>query len=161
MIEVKTNSLKEFYRKLSNIGKEFQKAYNIPGQINKVLFNGGNNMRNHIIKEMRNTKRAPWSYKRGNKKHFPSLPGNYPAVDGGEAIRSIAFDVRIKTESAQLEIGNSGGAPYLKFLEGGTKKMESRPWLKPTTNVYEPNIRKDIENIVPDSVITFMVNGLK
>jgi hypothetical protein len=161
MIEVKTNSLKEFNRKLGGIAREFQKAYKIPGQVNKILFDGGNNMRNHIIKEMRNTKRAPWSYKRGGKKHFPSMPQSFPAIDTGEGIRSIMFDTRIKAESAELEIGSTAGAPYMKIHEDRKDILKRRPWLKPTTDLFKPQIIEELEKVVPENLIVFMVEGLR
>ncbi len=163
MIPVNSKSLDKLNRKLKAIFEQYKKSTRKPKEIQDVLFRKGNEMRNYIITEMRNTERAPWSYRKtkDGKRHHPSMPGNFPAVDTGEGIRSVAFDVSRKGFSTRLEIGNNAGAPYLKYLEEGTDRMDVRPWLEPTVKKHEEGILEELERIVPDNVIGFMVEGTK
>ena len=55
-------------------------------------------------------------------KHQASAPGEAPANRTGRLAKSADFIVR---GTSQLEVGEK--APYAKFLEEGTKKMEPRP----------------------------------
>lgn len=164
MIVIRTRNLDELNRKLRNISNQFKKgSLKKTKEIQQLLFSYGNDMRNHIITAMRNTTRAPWSYKRtkSGKRHHPSMPGGFPAVDSGEAIRAIAFDVSTNFKGVKLEFGANSGAPYLKFLEEGTDKMDARPWMEPTVDEFGDKIAGDLEKLVPDNVIGFMVQGTK
>ena len=114
MIPIDTKPIRELNKKIKKIANNFAKAYKKPKEIDDVLFRNGNEMRNYILLSMRNTQRAPWSYKRGNKRHHPSLPGQFPAIDRGEGVRSIAFNTSVTGSGNALEIGVNGGAPYLK-----------------------------------------------
>jgi hypothetical protein len=160
---IDSRGLKELSRKAGNIAKQFANAVKKPGEINKVLFEGGNKMRNFIITEMRNTKRAPWSYKatKSGKRHYPSLPGHFPAIDTGEGVRSIAFDTNVKPQSVFLQIGVTGGAPYLKKLEEALSERRKRPWLNPTVEKFKPQIMDDLGKIIPDNVNAWMITGTK
>jgi HK97 gp10 family phage protein len=40
----------------------------------------------------------------------------------------------------EAEVGSKGGAPYAKYLETGTKKMEARPFLKPAIEAHRDQI---------------------
>jgi HK97 gp10 family phage protein len=108
------------------------------------------NMRNHIILSMKRTKRASWFYSRqkGKKKHFPSLPYEYPAVDRGELWKHILINV----SKNKVEVGpGEAYAPYAKFLEGWpqrTRHMEPRPFLRPTWKKFEPTIKENIINTI-------------
>jgi HK97 gp10 family phage protein len=163
MTGITSKSLKELNRKLKNISKQFiTRSAHKRQEIYNALFEDGNNMRNYIITSMRNTTRAPWSYRKtkDGKRHHPSMPGSFPAVDTGEGIRSIAADVSMK-EGVRLEIGVNTGAPYLKFLEEGTKRTDARPWLEPTVQEFKPGIINKLEKIVPTNVVDFFVQGMK
>jgi len=130
----------------------------VPDMIDAIqdeLYIGANNIRNKIIKGMQKTKRAPWFYwrgkKPGRKKHFPSAPGEMPAIDSGELISRIVAEAR----KDEVEVGVEAGAPYAVFLEEGTDKMEARPFLEPTaeeeTPIIERNVLKAIEQSAKDT----------
>jgi HK97 gp10 family phage protein len=110
--------------------------------IHKRLVQGGNEIRNEIIKSMQKTPKTGKKYKRGKKFHIASSPGNPPAKDKGELIRSIIMSDR----QAEIEVGSKGGAPYSKLLEEGTMKMAKRPFLKPAVEKIMPNIIKRIKD---------------
>ena len=111
------------------------------------LVAGAQDVRNLILSRVANTKRAPWSYSRqkGKKRHYPSLPYNYPASDTGEFASSIVADIDIKR--LMVEVGSKARAPYASLLEEGTTKMKKRPWLEPTVDDLWPNIKKNVFNI--------------
>ncbi len=85
-------------------------------------------------------------YKRGNKTHQASASGEAPAVDTGQLLRTILFEVKNNT----LEVGSAGGAPYSQWLEDGTKskdgsvKMKARPFLQPALEKNEEDIKDSI-----------------
>lgn len=140
---IDSEALKKLNKDLNRIGRELAKqADKIPSTIGRELFIGGNKIRNTIIQSMRSTKRAPWYYTSGKTrvKHHPSLPYNPPAVDTGELIRSILFDV----DHMSMEVGSYGGAPYGKWLETGTPRMKPRPWLEPAVSEHADDIIKRI-----------------
>jgi len=104
---------------------------------------------------MRNTPKTGRHYKRGKKTHIASSPGNPPAIDSGELLRSIMFDVR----KMEIEVGVEGGAPYAEYLETGTFKVtaesitpteliESRPFLNPAVEKHHKEIIDDIGDSV-------------
>jgi len=99
---------------------------------------GTNNIRNRIIRSMQETRRAPWFYKRGNKRHYPSAPGNAPAIDREGLVSRIVTDVR----SDEIEVGVSAGAPYAEFLED-TQKL-NRPFLLPAVEEESEDFEKNI-----------------
>ena len=105
-----------------------------------------NEMRNTIILEMQRGTKTGEKYKRGKHLHQASGPGEYPAVDRGELLTSIFYDV--DESKMEVELGNLVGAPYGGFLEEGTKKMEPRKWLEPTVDKHEDELVKHIGNVV-------------
>lgn len=161
MIVIQTKNVKELARKMTNMAKEFALAVNKPKEINDVLYRAGNNMRNYIITEMRNTERAPWSYRKtkSGKRHHPSMPGHYPAIDTGEGVRSVAFDTSVNAKGVALEIGSNAGAPYLEHLETRKDRSKRRPWLDPTVKHFEKDILNDLEAIVPGNVGEYIIKA--
>ncbi|MBU1621803.1 MAG: hypothetical protein KKF27_21985 [Gammaproteobacteria bacterium] len=143
-------------KELNRIGNElFDKGKKLPGPINIELNLGATKIRNTIIKSMRDTPKTGRHYRRGKsgKAHIASSPGNPPAIDYGELVRSIMYDVR----DMELEAGVAGGAPYAVFLEGGTyefsekhmlasEKMESRPFLGPAVEKHYKEIISNVGN---------------
>jgi len=115
------------------------------------LYIGVNDIRSAIIKGMQRTQKAPWFYLRGKKpnrkKHYPSAPGEMPAIDSGELISRIVADQR----NMEAEVGVEAGAPYSIFLEEGTDDMEARPFLQPTVDEKAPKIENNIMKAIERS----------
>ena len=66
----------------------------------------------------------------GKKHHHPSYAGNPPAPDTGTLMRSITHEVSVKGNEVVGEVGSLiHDSDYPRFLEYGTSKMKSRPWL--------------------------------
>jgi len=149
---IESKALTKLNKKLDDIGEKLWKAgvkggggsgmdaNTIPDAITRRLALGANDIRNTIILSMRNTPKDGRHYKRGKKFHVASSPGNPPAIDSGELLRSIIFDVR----PMEVEIGDSGGGAYYEFLEEGTKKMDARPSLGPAVELHEKEIVDDV-----------------
>lgn len=138
---IDSKELKKLNKDLNKIGKNlFKVASEIPIDITRRLAVGANDIRSTIILSMKNTPETGRHYKRGKKFHIASSPGNPPAIDSGELLRSIMFDVR----DMEVEVGSIGGAPYAEFLEFGTKKMEARPFLGPAVEKHSKEIIDDV-----------------
>ena len=149
MIEVK--ELDKLNKKLDKIGKKLIGMSSgggnddIPGTITDRLAIGANDIRNTIILSMRNTPKTGKHYKRGKKKHIASSAGNAPAIDSGDLLKSIIFDVR----PMEIEVGSIINVPpYPRYLEEGTEKMDARPWLNPAVEKHHKEIIDDVgENV--------------
>lgn len=134
---IDSKALEKLNRNLDKIGKKLMGVVKeIPNPITQELAIGANDIRNAIITSMHNTPKTGRQYKRGKGKsgkfHTASSPSEAPAVDYGELLRSIMFDVR----EMEVEVGNEAGAPYGKFLEESTKHIEPRPWLEPAVSEH-------------------------
>ena len=130
---IDSKSLKELNKKLDKIGKKLVNVVEeVPTAVTQELAIGANDIRNTIINSMMREKKTGLPYRRGKNIHIASAPGEAPAVDFGELVRSIMFDVR----EMEVEVGNEAGAPYGVFLEKGTEHIEPRPWLEPAVNEH-------------------------
>ena len=85
------------------------------------------------------------------KAHHPSLPGNPPAVDGGDLRRSIRYEIHNEKNEVYGVVGSTQKDPnYAVRMEYGTKdgRIAPRPWLRPTMIKNNDWIRKSIANAV-------------
>jgi len=140
-----SKELGKLNKKLDKIGQNlFKAAKEIPDSVTRELALGANDIRNTVITSMRDTPKTGRHYRRGKggKVHIASSPGNPPAIDYGELVRSIMFNVG----NMEVEVGSIGGAPYSIFLEEGTEKMEARPFLGPAVDKHEKEILERVGN---------------
>lgn len=148
---IESKSLDKLNRDLNKIGKELvKKVIKIPDSITMRLGEGAIKIRNTILRGSRETPKTGKIYRRGKggRQHIASSPGNYPALDFGEFMRSITFDVR----PMEIEVGSEGGAPYAPVLEFGTDRagrnknvtIDARPWLDPSVEKEQKEIIDDI-----------------
>jgi|GEM_PF-1576060 len=154
-----SRELNKLNKKLAKVEKKLMAAVaKIPLAVTQELAAGVIKIRNTIIESMREKKHGI-IYKRGKKSHQASAPGEAPAVDTGEGLRSVMFDVR----KMEVEIGTAGGAPYLAMLEGGTVKIfgegtiindliEPRPWLGPAVEKHHKEIIRRVGESVFDVI---------
>lgn len=161
--------------KLLKIGKELaEAAINVPDEVTQALALGANDIRNTIIESMmRGTKTgriyewegtekddeqmigmmlAPggWMFpiKKRWRPHRASAPGEPPALDKGELVSRIIFDVG----DMVVEVGAEAGAPYAKWLEEGTQYMDPRPWLAPAVKKHEEEIVDSVGGVVVEII---------
>ena len=143
---IEGQALIKLNKDLSKIGEDlFKAAIAVPDAITRRLAIGANDIRNTIIMSMRETPKTGRIYKRKSVRHISSSPGNPPAIDTGELVRSIIFDVK----PFEIEVGSEGGAPYAEALEYGAEykdghKMAARPWLAPAVDKHEKEIINDV-----------------
>ena len=170
-----SKELQKLNRDLSKIGKKLaEEAINVPDEDTQALALGANDIRNTIIESMmRGTKTGrvyDWEgaepddtniigMMRGGggwlfpirkrwKPHRASAPGESPAVDKGELVSRIIFDVG----DMEVEVGAEAGAPYAKWLEEGTQYMAARPWLDPAVKKHEEEIVDSVGGVVVEII---------
>jgi hypothetical protein len=139
------------------------KVDKIPDHITRIVASGANDIRNTILESMRNTSKAPWFYLRGKSKrvkdttsgemrrarHYPSMPGDPPAVDSGQLIRTIMWR---QNADKSIEVGAIGGTTgkkgvsYAVVLENSKNKKMKRPFLKPAVDKHIKGIIKQVED---------------
>ena len=113
-----------------------------------VLVTGGQNIRNRIIRSMRDSPKTGKLYFIKGKKHRASAPGNYPRPMNSDLLRSIQMDER----SDEVEVGSMITKPnYPMFLEKGTARMAARPWLERSFKAYEPDIKRNLMRALRDA----------
>jgi len=89
----------------------------------------------------------------GKRKHHPSIPGAYPAVDYGELRRSITVEVEEHKNRVDGRVGSIiTNPPYPVYLEYGTSKMKPRPWLKPSVDKNEQFIKQRFDKALEVSI---------
>ena len=149
---MESKSLKDLNRKLSRIGKALVKAgADISDDATRQLAIGANEIRNTIIQSMaRGKKTGRWYRKKGGKRHRASAPGEAPAVDTGELMSRIIYDVR--ELEMEVEVGAEAGAPYAVYLEEGTDRMGARPWLTPAVERHQEDIVKNVGDAAFDVI---------
>ena len=154
-IQVKVLGDDKFRRKLQQISKE-QFA-----TMREEVISIANDVRNEAILSMRKTKRnlsKPTSRqftrsgsgtRKGKLFHYPSLPGNPPAIDTG----GLVGDIKVDAGFDEIEVG-AATKKYAKFLEEGTRTMEARPWLQPAFESIpvEQRLREKFRKVVGKGV---------
>ena len=163
MIKIETENLGTMNAQLVRLSeKMYKQATSIQNGIIKIVGIGANDIRNTIITSMQNTPKWSRSYVRGKSKrikddtgkmrrarHYVSMPGNPPAVDTGQLVRSILW--RLNPPGNEIEVGaiggtGKGGKSYATYLEYGTKHMAERPFLKPAIDRHIEGIINQVEN---------------
>lgn len=82
-------------------------------------------------------KRKPKGMARGRARNVSSAPGEAPAVQYGDLIRSIQY-----TRAGKLIRHVGTNQKHGRYTELGTKHMKPRPWLRPA---YKKHTGKDAE----------------
>lgn len=120
--------------------EEFQEI--LKGKAQRVITDGEQavadcmmKIQRECVNGMTNTRHSSKGVYTHNKSelHYPSLPGEYPAVDSGALRRSITFEVETKGDSVIGRVGSTITSPdYPSQLEYGRSNVRARPWLKPS-----------------------------
>ena len=122
--------IKKLQNFMKRVGNSYRKAEAIYDELEDIAID----MRNFIIDGMTNTPKMSRGYKRGNHVHFPSKPGEMPAIDQGGIVKLLGHQTSMKG----VEFGVRQGAPYAELLEDGTNKMDARPIIQPTIDHFDP-----------------------
>lgn len=118
-----------------------------------------NDMRNYIIKEMKNSPpdyskkliRQGTRYKvnaKNRKYHYSSYKGNFPRIDSGRLVGSINVEKLPDGVGVGSVINGKEVINYAKYLEDENKL--NRPFLKPTLKHFEPTIEKRLMRAIRD-----------
>ena len=172
---LESKELMKFNVKLLKIGKELaEAAMNVSDEVTQALALGANDIRNTIIESMMRGTKTGRAYEwegaepddtniigmmRGGggwlfpirkrwKPHRASAPGEPPAVDKGELVSRIIFDIG----DMEIEVGAEAGAPHGRWLEEGTQYMDERPWLAPAVAKHEKEIVDSVGNVVVEII---------
>jgi len=146
------------------VGKRLQRtiAKQTRDQCRNILDSGAINIRNNIIRGMRDSPPTGKLYFRGTRTskkgkatkvfHRASSPGNYPRVDSGDLVQSIGITRGID----EIQVGSRiFQDPYPYFLEVGTDNMEPRPWLGPSFDKEEGTIKQRLRAVLDKAVSDF------
>lgn len=114
----------------------------------KAAVAGGQLVRGTAIKSIRNQSHGQYTTRTreggGSYEHISSKAGEAPNTDTGRLVSSIQMEVTPR----DVFVGT--GLKYGKFLEFGTTRMASRPWLVPAlegnrkkiNDIFRAKIRK-------------------
>lgn len=82
-------------------------------------------------------------YKRGNRTHVASAPGEFPNTDTGALVRSMRWE-----DQGSFKVIWGAFIRYAKFLEFGTSRMAARPFIRPTFKLFYPKASKRVGDAV-------------
>ena len=68
-----------------------------------------------------------------------SAPGEFPMTDTGSLVSSVFTSIRKSGRRVIAFVGSD--IVYAKFLEFGTRRMAARPWLQPSFDEVEDQVR--------------------
>lgn len=114
--------------------------------IAKALKTHGDEVTKELQKVVTTGTRSGRVYSYRGRKYTASAPGEPPARRSGKLSKGFESKARLW----ELIIGNKTyskkGAPYTKYLEEGTKKMEARPYFLITINKLHYRLEKDLQD---------------
>lgn len=110
----------------------------------KVMRQGCMFLASKVTSKMIHSPRGGRTYKRGGKLHKASAPGEPPAVDTGQLIHSVDYNIVNKKEQTTGKVGvmKRDVAKQAEALEYGTSKMRARPFLFNTLAEFEHELSK-------------------
>ncbi len=131
------------FENMDSLLKKFSRMENkLPDNMGNILLDAAITLKGAAQRSIqeKSSGGAQFRYRNGVKRSvMVSRPGDPPNSDTGRLVRSIKARKISLREAAAGIFGQD--APYGKWLEFGTHKMEARPWLRPAFH----NSRKIIE----------------
>lgn len=106
----------------------------------RAVVRGTESIRNEAINLILSTAKSGRVYQRRGIVHYASAPGEPPASDTGNLVRSITTQYDRSTLTGKVIVTAAYG-PYLEF---GTAKMAPRPFLRPAVANRRDAIEADI-----------------
>lgn len=148
----KDMSFNQFSKYLSNVAPKIQ------SELEKTIGLCCEKVRSDIQDSMAHTPRdSSKTYYTHNKTipHHPSLPGNPPAPDGGNLLKSIRYEIHDENGKVYGVVGSTQKDPdYAVWMEYGTSdgRIKHRPWLRPAMIKNNEWVRKSIAKAVADGL---------
>lgn len=109
------------------------------------VYRGANLVRNEAISLILDTPKTGRIYRRGDKEHQASAPGEAPASDTGTLVGRIRVD---DSKLSDLRARVVASTAYAAHLEYGTQKMEPRPFMRPALANKKQEIEAGIDREV-------------
>lgn len=110
----------------------------------KGVINGTERVKDTMVSKVMNPPKTGRIYRRGGVSHQASAPGESPANDRGNLVKSITTAYDHDAVSGTVNVG----AAYAEHLERGTERMAPRPFARPSLFENENEIRKDITDAI-------------
>lgn len=108
------------------------------------VINGTERVKDTIVSKIMNPPKTGRIYRRGGVSHQASAPGQPPANDRGNLVKSVTTSYDHERVSGTVNVG----AAYAEALERGTEKMEPRPYARPSLMENEQAIREEITKAI-------------
>lgn len=123
-------------------------------EIRRALQRGGLAIENRAVEgiiDPPKTGRIYPSKHRKGAKHQASAPGEFPAADSGRLHQSITTAV-VQDNDAAVVVHTAANAPYAMALEYGTSKMAPRPFMTPSFQAHEQQIKASVTAAVARTI---------
>lgn len=115
--------------------------------IRDALKKHGREVKKQLIKVVTTGPRTGRFYTYRGRKYQASAPGEPPAKRSGRLSQSFMY----RTSPLELIVGNKAfsknGAPYPRFLEDGTSKMDPRPYFMVTIDSLQYQLERDLQDL--------------
>lgn len=118
----------------------------IKGRQRKALNAGALMVQGDAVKSISRGSPSGKTYKRKGVTHKASAPGEAPATDTGELVKSI----NVKNTPSGVFVGSN--IKYAGMLEFGTSNMDARPWLVPALEMNRNHIADLVKKAVDTSI---------
>jgi HK97 gp10 family phage protein len=113
-------------------------------QVNEKIFDSGEDLANIMKKSITTGSKSGNQYYSNGRRHQASSPGQSPANNTGELVKSISYK---KTKNGSETIID---AEYAGYLEYGTSKMRPRPFILPAIQ----KLKKDLLTLIKKAKIS-------
>lgn len=119
--------------------QDVQRAVNKAGQL----------VRSEAVKEISKGSRSGKQYKRGNKYHVASAPGEFPKTDTGDLVSNITVE---PDGPLSITVGSRVQAPQGYWLETKESSQGGRPWLGPIIRKRQKSIFDLVQRAVKKAI---------
>jgi len=130
-------------------GMHIKKEFDV--KVVKSFKETGELMTEELVKIVYLGSRTGRVYSFRGTKHTASAPGESPASRNGLLMNSNHHTENRNRLRIYNDAKSDKGAPYSKFLEDGTVKMEPRPWFVVTIDKRLEDLRNKLYNLHKDS----------
>lgn len=126
IVRVEIEGIDEFRKICDSVTKDGKKT------IGQMILEAATITHRLAVDSIRSGSRTGKTYFKTKEKipHVASAPGEQPKTDSGILLQNLT----IEKDGSGYTVGSRKGAPHGFWLEFGTSRMKSRPWLVPAFN---------------------------